>query len=89
MDSTVLRDTLYNLHQSSGASDEYRKGIIVGVVGGLMAGHGLTFQQAIMQCAHHMPDSGCRLSAASVPDCWMVNLGMAMAALNKTYICPV
>ncbi len=86
---TVLADTMYNMHQSSGCSDEYRKGLMVGVVGGLMAGHGLTFHQAIAQCAFHMPDAGCRISPASVPEAWFVDIGRAMEALQKTYICSV
>jgi hypothetical protein len=34
---TIVKDVLHNLDSKSGASDEYCKGLIVGLVGGLMA----------------------------------------------------
>lgn len=84
--NTTLADVMFNMHQSSGATDEYRKGLVVGVVGALMATEKLTFEQAVTQCCFHMPDSGVRLM---VPDSWLESFGTRMCALRKVYILPV
>lgn len=64
-----LKDTMYNFHPTSGATDEYCHGLIVGVVGALMS-TGMSFNDAITHAAINLPD-GTRLQAGtSVPDCW-------------------
>ena len=46
--STILMDALYNLDDRSGASDDYRKGILVGIVSTIMAA-GSTFGDALRE----------------------------------------
>lgn len=50
----VLRDTLGNINPGSGASDDYCRGLIVGVTAGLMAA-GEPFEDALTQVAAHSP----------------------------------
>lgn len=73
LESTVLRDALYNLHPTSGATDEYRKGLLVGVVAGLIAAKGLSWEQAIQVCAGHLP-AGAIVNADTVPQTWLIAL---------------
>lgn len=82
----TLADLLYNMHQSSGATDEYREGLIVGAVCTAMGLRKLTFEQAVTLICEHMPTSGARLI---VPDSWLVSFGTRMTALRKMYILPV
>lgn len=35
---TAIRDALHNLTKNSGASEEYKRGLVVGLVTGIMAG---------------------------------------------------
>ena len=42
--NVLIKDALYNLHIASGSTIEYAKGVLVGVVSGLMA-QGLTFME--------------------------------------------
>jgi hypothetical protein len=83
-----LADVLYNMHDKSGATDDYRKGVLVGVVSALVA-TGLDFNQAITQVAFHMPDVGSRLYSGTVPDSWRESLLTRMLALGKRYIYPI
>lgn len=90
MQQTRLRDVLFNMHQSSGATDEYRKGIIVGVVAGIMATNPrITWKQAIEQVAFHMPDAGTRISIATVPETWFAEIATCMGKYGKRWINPV
>ena len=68
----VLRDCLYNLSQSSGASNEYCKGMLVGLVSGLMA-QGESFNHALRTVAEHMPKSH-RALADCTPESWVNDL---------------
>jgi hypothetical protein len=68
----VLRDCLYNLNQSSGASNEYCKGMLVGLVSGLMA-DGDSFNYAIRTVAEHMPKNH-RALADCTPEYWVNDL---------------
>jgi hypothetical protein len=68
----VLIDCLHNLTQSSGASNEYCKGLLVGLVSGLMA-DGDSFDYAIRTVAEHMPKSH-RALADCTPECWVNDL---------------
>ena len=52
---TMLKDALHNLDGASGASDEYCKGLVVGVVATLMAA-GMTYPRAIALVIRDMPD---------------------------------
>lgn len=88
IEPTLIRNTLYSMHTSSGASDEYRKGILVGVMGVLTA-LGMTYTDALKLCASYLPDTGTRISPKSVPQCWFVDLGKEMTRLGKTYICSI
>jgi hypothetical protein len=84
--AATLTDTLYNMHEHSGASDDYRKGVIVGFIGALMGAHDLTFEQAVIVACEKMPKSGTRLI---VPDSWLALFCMQLHAHGKSYILPV
>lgn len=43
----VAIDALYNVHPSSGASADYSRGIVVGVVAGMMAATGRSFDEFV------------------------------------------
>lgn len=87
LDITQLRDTLYNLHQNSGASDEYRKGVLVGVVGALMA-CGYTWRAAINTVAANLPDTGAILTPErTVPPSWFDTLCTEAGKHGKKYVC--
>ena len=61
----ILADALYNLHPQSGASEDYCKGIVLGMVTALMA-RGDSFNDALANVAMHVP-YGVRIIA---PDAW-------------------
>lgn len=44
--TTIARDALQNAATDSGASDEYVRGVVLGLVSGLMAAEGWTFNKA-------------------------------------------
>lgn len=66
MNKTLLKDALYNLASDSGASNEYCKGLVVGIVSALMA-TGLSFIAAmdlVNECAPEFP-------IERWPDAWL------------------
>lgn len=73
----TLKDALYNLVPKSGASDEYCKGLIVGIVSSMMA-CGVSYKDAIAHLAIHLPlDPETRIA---VPPSWEADVLAAMAA---------
>lgn len=70
--STVLKDCLYNLNQSSGASDEYCKGIVVGIAS-LLVSQGASLDDAMYTIALHLPKSH-RAIADVAPESWADDL---------------
>lgn len=67
-----LKDALYNLHPSSGADDEYCKGLVVGVVSALMA-TGMTFSDSLRQVANCLP-VGTRTIGNVFPETWITSM---------------
>jgi hypothetical protein len=53
---TVAADALYNVREDSGASDDYSRGLVVGLVAGLMAATGKTYADVAPIVADLMPD---------------------------------
>ena len=78
----VLKDTMYNFHPTSGASDEYCKGLLVGVVGALMA-TGMSWNDAIAHAAINMPDGARMQENTSVPFSWAGKLLAEYMASHK------
>ena len=66
-----LRDTLYYAHPASGANDYTATGVIVGVVGGLMAAGDMDYMPALWVVAQHWPRGG-RIQC--VPPAWRADL---------------
>ena len=55
----ILMDALYNVHNASGASDDYSRGLVVGVVATLMSATGMSYEEAvrlIKSLLHHSFD---------------------------------
>ncbi len=69
--STVLANALYNYSPSSGASDEYCKGLIVGVASALMSVDLYSFDVAMAWIVRHMPDDCRELNESNVPTTWL------------------
>jgi hypothetical protein len=65
----VLKDAMYNFAPDSGASEEYCKGLIVGLVAGLMA-TGMTWRNAVAQAAIAAPKTA-RIGVESMPESWI------------------
>lgn len=55
MNTTILRDALYNLAPKSGAGPDYCKGLVVGIVAGLMA-TGVSYGAAVLIVRDALPD---------------------------------
>ena len=70
-DEVILRDCLHNFHPTSGASDEYCKGLLVGCVSGLMAGNGGLYPAAIAFIKENMPRGARPLTEANCPESWL------------------
>jgi len=72
----IVRDQLYYLSADySTCPLERRRGVITGLVSGLMAG-GMSFQQAIEVVAAHMPIDYVR---ESIPEAWRTDLDAAFS----------
>jgi hypothetical protein len=75
----MIKDALYNLDARSGASEDYCKGLLVGVVSAWMAA-GLSFQDAIDEVARLMPHApGTRLAC---PEPWKDALAASLKELG-------
>ncbi len=55
MDHARIKDALYNLREDSGASVEYARGILVGVMSALIAYNGSNFSDAAHTVKGCMP----------------------------------
>lgn len=71
MDDNLIREALYNLTKESGASVEYGKGILVGVVTATMASNPYGFTEALQKIKSLMP-FGYREEC--IPDTWREQL---------------
>jgi hypothetical protein len=78
---TALKDTLHNLASDSGASTDYCTGIVVGVVGALMA-TGKSYSDAISIVAANFPAKHYNPRIA-VPESWVPDLMTELAAMWK------
>jgi hypothetical protein len=52
---TILKDALHNVCVESGASDDYSRGLVVGVVSALMAVTGWSFSDVSLIVANCLP----------------------------------
>jgi len=72
--NVMWEDGFYYLHNKSGASDELCRGMIRGVVTGLMS-FGMTFEECMgllkYYVKHHPESSEFRSLATILPECWI------------------
>lgn len=61
-----LKDAIYNLNLDAGPSHEYAKGVLLGLVSGLM-GCGITFEQATQLMWQIMPNN---VPPERIPSSW-------------------
>lgn len=52
----ILRDVLYHTHADSGASVVYARGVVLGVVAGLMDERGVSYDAVIVDVAVNLPE---------------------------------
>ena len=68
----LIRDALTNYRLDSGSSDVYCRGLLVGVIAGVMAATGKDWTVAIQMMALCMPYIKCRkLTKENVPESWL------------------
>jgi len=77
---TLLRVVLYHMDHRSGATNDYARGIVVGVVSTIMAA-GMTFDEAIDTVAQFMPNT--KMARLTVPDSWEGKLSACLLARGK------
>jgi len=53
--TALLKDVLYNLTNHSGASDEYCKGLMIGIVSTIMAFENISHKDAMRIVAQYLP----------------------------------
>ena len=75
---TTLRDTLHNMHPDAGRDADYARGILVGVVGGLMA-TGLSWAEAMKVVSENAPKT---VVAGCVPQSWFGAFGLTEAVAD-------
>jgi len=51
----ILKDALHNVCVESGASDDYSRGLVVGVVSALMAASGKSYDEVTLVVANCLP----------------------------------
>lgn len=68
-----VRDAINNLDDHSGANDDYRKGIIVGVVSAMLA-TGMTFRTAMRQLVECTRPEHYAALLRCAPECWREDL---------------
>lgn len=66
MNDNLIRDALYNLHPRSGASEQYGRGIVVGIVTTIMA-DGVEFDTALKSVCRMCPKAA---RIACFPEEW-------------------
>jgi hypothetical protein len=69
INGVTLKDALNNFAPRSGASDEYCKGLVVGLAAGLIAG-GLTWREATTAIKQNWPRDGREVNDANCPESW-------------------
>ena len=74
-----LKDALYNMDHKSGASEEYARGLVVGVVSMLMSS--MTFDEAMDTVAEYMPNT--KTTRLTVSDSWERKLSACLLARGK------
>ncbi len=67
-----LNDTLHNMHYRSGADSAYARGVLVGVIGTLLA-VGMDFDRAIHLASISAPN---KIVPNSVPESWRPQFGL-------------
>ena len=69
--TVVVKDALHNFSVSSGASNEYCRGIVVGIVAGYIS-MGMTWIRAIVEVSTNLPDTSeiRELNANCLPIGW-------------------
>ncbi len=67
INEVLLKDTLYNTHERSGASVDYGKGCVVGVAATLMAARGILLADALVVIKRNLPE-GWRVDC--MPESW-------------------
>jgi len=71
----LLRDALYNVHPKSGASTQYGRGIVVGIIAVLMA-NGMEFNAALKRVCNLCP---LKARIACFPEEWRGEVNRIMA----------
>ena len=75
-------DTLHNAHPDVASSAEWRtygRGVIVGLIGGIMGARNCTFQTAANAVIRVAVRNGATLHPDCVPPCWMEALAPIVA----------
>jgi len=68
----LVRDLLNNYRTDSGAPDVYCRGLLVGVITGMVAATGKTWIEAVKTAVLYMPDIECReLTKENIPESWL------------------
>ncbi len=68
----TLKDALFNLTMRSGASDEYCKGLVIGIVSAVLAISGCSFEAAFTVVTNHLPNEAYR----QTPKSWFESAGL-------------
>lgn len=84
IDDVRVRDALAHFMPDSGATDEYCRGILVGIVSVAMSG-GRPFEHAVRVVAAEMPyGASCRvLNELNVPKAWLADFKLALGQAGK------
>ena len=67
LNSVLLKDSLYNTHEKSGAPIEYARGIVVGIASTLMVTKNISLFDALDIIKRHLPEG---YRKESFPDSW-------------------
>lgn len=88
-DVTRLRDALYNLHEDSGASEDYGRGCLIGAISGMMA-CAFNWQEAWAICMKALPKGFRRECIPQGYECYVVVVHRPTGdqyVLNRAYLC--
>ena len=72
MDSNTLVNVLHNLHHAEGSGTDYARGLLVGIITGLMA-TGMKWADAAAMCSRDMPRC---IKAGTIPQSWIGAFGV-------------
>jgi len=67
MDEKLIKDGLYNLSPDSISTDHYARGLLVGMVTGIMATTGMHFGEALQLCKENFPE---KVKTNCIPTGW-------------------